>query len=242
MELTDLTNMKDPDKMNYAARMALILYQLEDGNEEEDYTGTTPPKSYITVHRIQNGAICEGRPVSRQSLVSLCRLAMPSLKADTEYIPENVLAYAPLNNTLIWWMPEGTRTLFYSKEMKIKSGKAPIPPLVFYYYNRVIRVFAIRDNKRPSPETEIYHAPFFNGTCMGNVSIPERAKPSDIPRLESLYFDSEFTGHSTPKLKGTTGYDLWRSITGKKNAVFPKDCLVKAGTLDGIFKGNISAY
>ena len=229
--------------MEFAASAALIIHELKKSAGQDNFTGDSEiPTSFVTMHRIRNGEVCEGFPVTRRKLLNLFKRIQPSLKSDLSYLPENVLAYSPYNVVLLWWLPGGVRHLFFDESTKIKSGKAPVPPLLFRYNGIGLTVFALKENKRPLPETDIFHSPFYNWGCMGNVRLPEKPGPADTKKLEDLFFRSAFTFHNPPKLQGTTGDGLWQSLVGSGKEQFPSGCLVKAGKLRDLLKGGADDY
>jgi PRTRC genetic system protein B len=244
MEFTEITAVEG---MEFQASAAILVHELPKRSEKDgDFVGlsSTPefPPNFVTMHRIRNGQLCEGFPITRRKLFALCKRLLPSLGKDLEYVPDNVIAYTPYNVTLLWWLPAGVRHLYFDTSTHIKSGKAPVPPLLLRYNQIGLTVFALKDNRRPTPETEIWQSPFFNFGCMGNVKLPKKPGLSDLGKLEDLFFRSAFTFHNDPKLKGTTGGALWKSLVGSGKTEFPYECLIKAGTLRTLLKGGARDY
>lgn len=226
------------EERRYDAKTALILYALRRGSEESylshDEQGL---QNYVTIHRIQGNSVRAGRPITKKQLLRLCQSVMPNLKARPAYLPPEVLSYNTIDGSmLVWWRPAGVQTLFFSKDMKIKSGKAPLPPLVFIFSRGSIRTVALKDNRRPEPETEIYYTPFYNDGCMGNARVPVSVTAGETRGLEELFFQGAFTAHSTPNLEGVEGQSLWSSLTGSGLREFPYDCLKKRGKLKDIIQ------
>jgi PRTRC genetic system protein B len=233
-----LIPVKTLNDRRYDATTALILYSLRRGGDE-GYTSYEERGlgNYVTLHRIEGGLVREGRPVTKKKLLRLCRTVMPRLKARPIYLPSEVLSYNTMDGSfMVWWRPAGIQTLFFSKEMKIRSGKAPLPPLVFIFDKGSIRTAALKEDRRPDPETEVYFTPFYNDGCMGNARAPVSVGPKETKDLENLFFRGEFTAHSTPNLEGTDGPRLWRSLTGSGLNVFPYECLKKRGKLKDIIQ------
>src|SRR5208337_4682353 len=101
-----MTGIKDVEGMEFAASAALIIHEIKKTAGEGDFTGDSEiPTSFVTMHRIRNGEVCEGFPVTRRKLFNLFKRIQPSLKSDLSYLPENVLAYSPYNVVLLWWLP-----------------------------------------------------------------------------------------------------------------------------------------
>jgi len=239
----DMTDVKEVEGMRFAATTTLIVHELERRAPEEGYTGQSEiPSNFVTLHRIRNGEVCEGYPITRTKLLNLFKRILPSLGRDLSYLPENVIAFSPYNTTLLWWIPGGMRHLFFDESTHIKSGHAPVPPLIFRYNDMGLTLFALKEDRRPTPETDIWHSPFWNWGCMGNVKLPKKVEPSDTKTLEALFFRSAFTFHNPPRLKGTTGDGLWKSLAGTGEKEFPFECLVKAGKVKNLLKGGASDY
>jgi PRTRC genetic system protein B len=90
---------------------------------------------------------------------------------------------------------------------------------------------ALAENKRPTPDTPMYVAPYWNvsdngSVCLGSTKSPREASVKSLPRWEASFFESEFThanAHSglTNHPGGFMG--LWLSLIGKKK--FPVEYL-----------------
>ena len=239
----DMIGITDVEGMEFAASAALIIHELRKTTCQDDLTADSNiPTSFVTMHRIRNGEVCEGFPVTRRKLLNLFKVIQHSLGGNLSYLPENVLAYVPYNITLLWWVSGGVRHLFFDESTCIKSGKAPVPPLLFRYNGMGLTVFALKENKRPLPETDIFYSPFYNWGCMGDVRLPEKPGPADTKKLEDLFFRSAFTFHNPPRLEGTTGDGLWKSLVGSGKKEFPFKCLMKAGKLKDLLKGGGDDY
>lgn len=218
---------------------ALLVYNL-DTKSDFNYGSGTPAECYVSIHSIRGGTVCEGHPVNKRDILELCKLVMPKI-GQFVYIPEKLLAYSPANRygSMIWWMPSGTKTILFHDE-KMKSGPAPVPATLFAVNQGRLHVWALKRNKRPTPDTPLYHAPYFNtfsdGACMGNVKTPKYAEPSSIVKWEQLYFESAFTSEGEPELLGTSGEKLWSMLTKGDLNKFPNHFLKKWGTLKDVMK------
>ena len=226
------------NERQYDATTALILYSLRRGTSESylphDEEGL---QNYVTLHRIQNGSVREGKPITKKQLLRLCQSVMPKLKARPTYLPPEVLSFNTIDGSvMVWWRPAGVQTLFFSKEMKIRSGKAPLPPLVFIFKHGFIRTVALMEDSRPGPETDVYFTPFYNDGCMGNAKVPHSVTPKETRDLEELFFQGAFTAHGTPSLEGTDGQSLWNGLTNKGLTEFPYNFLKKRSKLKDIIQ------
>lgn len=239
----DIEPVKDPHKMSYDATTALFIYELKDRNDQDEhaymYDRHNPPNCFVTMHRIHDGLVCEGAPVTRRKLNALCKRMLPALATEAFYFPETLITYTPFETVMVWWHPAGIKYLYFEDGTGTPCGKAPLPALLFKYSNIGLSTFALKENKRPTENSSIYHTPFFNFGCMGNVRLPKNPTPKDIPRLEELFFRSAFTDHNPPKLKGTTGKELWNGLISSQAKKFPMQHLVKAGSLKTMLKGAV---
>lgn len=228
-----LIPVKTLDERRYDATTALILYSLRRGSDVNYLSHEEQGlQNYVTLHRIDGGLVREGRPITKKQLLRLCQTVMPKLKAKPSYLPPEVLYYSNVDGSMmVWWRPAGVRTLFFSKEMKIRSGKTPLPPLVFIFNQGSIRTVALKEDRRPGPDTDVYFTPFYNDGCMGNARVPISVTTKETGDLEDLFFRGAFTAHSTPILKGTDARKLWSGLIGSGLKTFPHECLKKKGQL-----------
>jgi PRTRC genetic system protein B len=233
-----LIPVKTLDERRYDATTALILYSLRRGSDEGYLSHDEQDlQNYVTIHRIEDGSVREGKPITKKQLLRLCQSVMPKLKAKPIYLPSEVLSYNTIDGSvMVWWRPAGIQTLFFSKEMKIRSGKAPLPPLVFIFNQGSLRTVALKEDRRPDPETDVYFTPFYNDGCMGNARVPISVTTKETRNLEELFFQGAFTTHGTPTLEGTDGQSLWSGLTRSGLSEFPYDCLKKRGKLKDIIQ------
>ncbi len=211
------------------------------------YTGGKDGDVLVTEHHITNGVVGSGSPISRKSLLDLCSIVMPTIKESPKFLGEDILGYSPTTDTLVWWKRPGTENLFFSQK-DMKSGKAPLPGLIFEVEHGHMSMWALKVKTRPTLNTELYNAPFFNvrsSVCMGNTPLPGTATPENYLEWEKAFFNSSFSGDWTPPLKGIKGKALWQSLVDKDIKEFPvkylspiKDVDKKPITLASIFGCN----
>ena len=85
----------------------------------------------------------------------------------------------------------------------------------------MLKVFALRENVRPTAETLLCRAPYHNlyadaRMCAGNAKLPEVALPADVPVWERAFFDTTFThANWTGKVTRLEGGHnaLWQQMT-----------------------------
>jgi len=83
-----------------------------------------------------------------------------------------------------------------------------------------LRVFALIENKRPAPTTQLYRAPYWNlwedgKMCNGNRKLADLPTPASIPAFEDGFFNSAFSHTNIKRIcthpGGHTG--LWQELT-----------------------------
>lgn len=202
----------------FVAEQALVVYRYNPGQYDED-AFLRPLDHYITLHRLDAaGRLLEGEPLTRRALSQICSLIMPSI-SEVEYLPHQVIAYSP--DHLMWWVPGGKRTVFFSRQTDIKSGRYPVPASLMFVCDRTLHIWALAKNQRPTPDTPVFHSPFFNVhdkgmCCMGNIALPPQScTPAQISEWETAFFNGCLTRDLPPKIKGLTPKQLWDSIYEK---------------------------
>jgi PRTRC genetic system protein B len=158
--------------------------------------------------------------------------------APTEIFPENVLTRTA--EMMAWWSPASMRTMFFAAHVedaqRLGGQRFPQPALVWKVSGRDLWVRALKENRRPSAETELMVAPHWNvdgetgWTCQGSMRSPEHLSVNAIPLWEGAFFQSEFT-HQTGVRRLTThpsGFlGLWSSLVASRRK-FPYEYLASA--------------
>src|ERR1035437_3753092 len=105
--------------------------------------------------------------------------------------------------------------------------------LIFKVAGRDLFVRAVATSSRPSPETSLKTAPYWNTdirVCPGSMRVPDTFDVASIPQWEDAFFQSEFT-HAAGAVRLTSHPEgflgLWRSLVSKKK--FPVQYLTDAG-------------
>jgi len=215
------------DNRTFALKQAVLLYQ--DGS-----------RAFATLHEVKhrpNGApyLCAGQSVTTGFLETLAKGLGASMAA--EVLPEYVLARAP--DLIAWWTQARPRLMFFGDgdaETKQLNGKMyPHPALVFMIQGRELFVRALAENRRPSANTRLCNAPYWNTdahgrVCLGSMRVPDETGVASLAGWENAYFASEFT-HPSGAVRLTTHPDgflgLWSSLAGRKLA-FPVKFLAES--------------
>jgi hypothetical protein len=109
------------------------------------------------------------------------------------------------------------------------------PGLVFVAGDNRLDVYALATDARPTPETELFVAPYPNvspngNVCLGTADVPRRHGPSTIGAWERGFFESTFThahagGDRITRYSGGV-YRLWKHVI--ESGSFPSEALLPA--------------
>ncbi len=201
-------------------------------------------QAYATVNEVINmedgsQALGAGIPATIESVGELAALLVNNIKMGG-FLPETVLSVTP--NTVTWWCKPYVRQIYFNcadEKIGKRTAKVPCPGLVFRVGEKGWSVFAVKGNSRPTPETKLYQAPFFNvwsngSICTGNVLVPDSASQESITEWERAFFMSYFSHpnvHAPQKLvhskKGSFGF--WKDMLDGVHNTFPASALVETG-------------
>lgn len=208
--------------MNQDFALAKILLVYSSGH-----------RAFATLHEPKNSPdggppyLDEGRPITMEFLKELGRQLGASLPR--AILPASVLVRTV--DMLVWWTSRQKRLMFYgdASDGRALNGKTfPVPPLVFKVSGSELSVRALASAERPSANTKLMIAPFWNtdsrGTvCQGSMRAPARLTLDAISQWERAFFESEFThaglgAKLTKHLQGFLG--LWSELAGGKEFFF----------------------
>src|SRR5216684_9112183 len=208
------------DNRIFSLKQAVLLYQ--EGS-----------RTFATLHEVkcrQNEApyLCAGQSVTTGFLETLAKGLGSSMAA--EVLPEHVLARTP--EVIAWWSRAQPRLMFFgdgNPEAKKLNGRMyPHPSLVFMIHGRELFVRALAEDCRPTADTRLQNAPYWNTdahgrVCLGSMRVPEEVSVASLSGWEQAYFASEFT-HPSGAARLTThpsGFlGLWSSLE-RKHRKFP---------------------
>lgn len=210
-------------------QQAILLY----GNDKQS--------NYATIHNINLGskgmALAEGHPLTQAALTKIVNSLAKTGQRTGLFLPENVLSLGI--DSVVWYVKPAKRHTWFKCSNDIigdRNGVTPQPGLVFMAGAGKWKVFAVKGNERPTPETLLYRSPFFNTwqsgeVCRGTVDLPKSCLPENLGKWESAYFDTVFTHpnddgpNKLVKFRGGA-YALWKSLLDGKHAKFPDKVLV----------------
>ena len=196
--------------------------------------------SFATVHKVTGvdegaPALAAGRLLCLEELRTIHKALYKMQKLSIN--PPHVLASSP--ERLVWFEPAWPRVMFYSGEDAYLNGLSgrtfPQPPLLFIAGASSLRVFALSADERPTADTKVYTAPYYNtsssGVCLGSMPLPAELSPEQTDGFTAAFFHSAFT-HGTAQrlLKGWGGSygELWTHA--HEGGTFPVQHLVPLNT------------
>lgn len=222
---------------NIALSQAILIYT--DDNKRS-HAGSGTQAVYATVNPVQNFGtdanpnfqIAAGRPVTREALVSMFKELAKNHSLNTDILPENVLSISA--DHMVWWLAAGERNVFFkNKELGTRAAKVPHPALMFAVVKGQWYIFALAKNERPTAETALHFAPYFNvydscAICIGSAQVPRGISANATAQWENAFFESEFTHINGSKKKSTHPrgeYALWKELLDGVYQTFPVEFL-----------------
>ena len=204
------------DNRVFGLKQAVLLYQ--EGS-----------RAFATLHEVKSRSdeapyLCAGQSVTTGFLQTLAKGLGASTAA--EVLPERVLARTP--ELIVWWSRAQPRLMFFgagnAEATKLNGKMYPHPALIFMIHGRELFVRALAEDCRPTADTRLKNAPYWNTdahgrVCLGSMRVPEEVSVGSLSGWESAYFASEFT-HPSGAVRLTThpgGFlGLWSSLAGRK--------------------------
>jgi len=154
-----------------------------------------------------------------------------------EILPDNVLARTP--DMITWWTRARREVMFFGgvdPEARTLDGATyPYPPLVLKVTSRELFVRALEADERPTGETPLRTAPYWNcdsagRVCLGSMPVPDETTADSIAGWQSGFFRSQFT-HANGAVRLTNhpqGFvGLWKSLKDSQHP-FPTKLLADA--------------
>lgn len=210
-------------KTTYTPELSIVVYR----SEEDTY--------YLESHSIsKSGQVLEGKPLRQETINSIVEMFFANRKESTNIggvIPENLLLFNQLpggHYKMIWYRLPEQRVLHFADQLHIRTGKAPVPGVIYVAEKNSLTVFAFKGNKRPVDGTKLFRSPFHNvgdngKVCLGSANVKKPAVKSfaNVQKYwEDLFWLSEFThlnGASNPT-KSDLG-KVWRKLINGKGKI-----------------------
>ncbi|MBE1302003.1 MAG: hypothetical protein GJ680_19120 [Alteromonadaceae bacterium] len=164
---------------------ALVIY--EDGNQET---------IGCTRHEIKNNIMQSGDFVSPEQARACFNIKSQSLGL----LPENILASD--NTQLLWYVKARQAPMWFRIAKSSRRLMVWWPTLLFHtrrdgQFNR-LSVFALGNQKRPTADTPLFHAPLMNigvcgDLCQGSATLPKSISLANLHEVEATIYESNFT-------------------------------------------------
>ena len=203
------------------------------------YQGFPYRHPFVTLHEVvhdgNNARLSEGQLMTPQMLMDV--MVGLGRSVPVEILPERVLVRTA--EMIVWWWPAGEHTMFFSDRgedpllKKMNGRRYPHPSLLFKASGSHLWIRALERSERPTEETRMCMAPYWNCydngvVCTGTMKIPHEKSVGAIETWEQSFFQSEFT-HASGTRKRTRFpgglLAMWQFLEGKKE--FPSKHLVK---------------
>ena len=167
-------------------------------------------RSFVTRHRVvhhKDGppTLEAAQPLTMAFVESLTHSLYGGTTA--EVLPEHVVAKD--NRMIVWWTPACRRQMFYQdselKAAELNGRNFPQPPLVWRVDGVDLKIRALIENTRPTPETKMAVAPFWNisddgRVCVGTMRRPDTASVKSTSDWERGFYESAFTHANVGRL------------------------------------------
>lgn len=232
-----------PESHAVTAHTALILYADKHSS-----------RGCVVEHQLSQNAEGElvlgtGRNVSKSTIESILKLQEGSQRSFVEYLPPEVIATG--YKSVAWVVERSERTLLFggvtdAALAEIDGQRFPQPRLLFIASTQGsprLALFALRGNERPTLDTPVYYAPYFNvfsnhHVCTGSMALPRTLNMSELERWVETFFHSNFTHSSRNQSTalGCSHRELWD--LSREHGEFKDEWLLPVGkTLGQVLGG-----
>lgn len=200
----------------------------------------------------ENNRLINPHPLSLNESQALAETLQTSSELQQNFLqskgllPDNVLQInASKNGHVLWYTKSQKVPLFFTDTLTIPNGMAHIPALVWKATKSQLCVYAVANDEKPTIETPLYYAPFFNiykngNVCMGTVDIDIDSKcrlEDFMCQWQSYFFNSKFShllDNYTPTQNNIV--QLWQQQVNSEKP-FPSEALkINNKTLENILK------
>lgn len=180
------------------------------------YKSKTSDEYYLESHDVnENGTLREGKPLKEETIAGMVGVFFDERKNRIRvsgFLPDNVLMFDAMAGgqyQMMWYRPAEIRVMHFASQLKIKTGKYWVPPMLYVVNRGHLYVFALKKNARPELKTALFRAPFHNvndngDVCLGSAKVKKpgtNTYETLMKYWEDLFWLSEFShlnGASNP--------------------------------------------
>lgn len=219
----------------YYPTTALVFYQNDDRNKDTyvEYFDMEKNGNPINAHPLTER---EAKILAKALITKTQRGKKQDFLKPNGILPAHVLQINPSENgSVLWFTKSMKRQLFFTENLEIPNGMAEVPAMLWSANKRSLKIYALANNRRPSENTPLFFAPFFNvyengNVCMGTVDVHIQNSTSleeFIKKWEDYFFNSYFS-HLMNEHNPINGncVNLWKSLINTEKQ-FPKETLKK---------------
>jgi PRTRC genetic system protein B len=197
--------------MNFKSNITQALTPITSFVIYDSYSQKNGHKQLVAKHSFElqddgTYALGTARLMDNAQQATLAETILQNNTVSMGILPENILAQT--NNSLIWYVKarKWVMQLNTTKE-GIKKYSVPLPAHVISFHKGNIYAFALKQNKRPTAETVLYHSPVPNiysdgKLCKGSVKFPSSASLKMMDDVEAGIFRTVSSGIHNRGLKG----------------------------------------
>ena len=169
----------------YHPLSALVFYQTKGSNRT----------TYVEHFDIdKNGNPINAHPLTEREAKELAKALHTKKEKSKAFLksngilPTNVLHINPSENgTVLWYTKARKAKMYFTESLEIPNGKAKVPAMLWYASKHSLIVFALEKDRRPTENTVLFHAPFFNvyedGVQNSDGKVDVRFSNFDVPVL-----------------------------------------------------------
>lgn len=213
---------------------ALVIYQAIEEKSKDIYVEHFDMDS--------NGNPINAHPLTVLEAEELATALLTEEEQNKAYLkPKGILSPNILHinpskkGSVIWYTSAQKRQLFFVSRLGIPNGFAFVPPLVWRATKNSLSVFALMSDERPTENTPLHFAPFFNiyqagNVCMGTVKVEIKnlASLEEFTAAWEHYFFNSYFSHFLDGQNPVNGncIQIWKNLIGTETA-FPIEVLKK---------------
>lgn len=217
----------------YHPKTALVFYEAK-GMDKEVYV------EYFDMDK--NGSPINAHPLTIKEAQRLSKALDTTREGSKAFlkpkgiIASNVLYTDPSENGFVMWFTKATcKNLFFVEGLGISNGNASVPALLWIANKDKLHIYSLKSDRKPTENTPLYHAPFFNvyadgSVCMGTVDVNIRKSASleEFTTAWEAYFFNSYFSHLMQNHNPIHGncVSLWKKLR-KTGEPFPKEVLKK---------------